>query len=144
MFVLCSQFYAPKVTGFVSGGMVPTSIRGSTSHALMHATDWFPTILSFVDSQVGNGTTKFSAPELDGVDMWPTLTNTSNMNTSTIDPAITFVHLPVTVMNIRVAKSCLLAHTDRFSPRFEIPHNVDPLLNATGMPNEPQVVNYKL
>ena len=91
-----------KVTSFVSGGMVPTSVRGSTSHALMHATDWFPTILSFVDSQVGNGSTKLAAPGLDGVDMWPTLTNTSNMNTSTIDPMITCVHLAVKIVTINV------------------------------------------
>ena len=51
---------------------------------------------------------------VDGFDMWPTLTNVSNLNTSSIDPLVTF------------------------SPRFEIPHNVDPLLRAAGLAHEPQ------
>ena len=51
---------------------------------------------------------------VDGFDMWPTLTNVSNLNTSSIDPLVTF------------------------SPRFEVPHNVDPLLHAAGLPHEPQ------
>lgn len=119
-----------KVTSFVSGGALPTGVRGSTSHALMHATDWFPTVMGFVeDFKSGHSTTTSTNPttggtdhhhhhhntlDLDGVDMWSTLTNVSNLNTSTIDPEITY------------------------SPRREIPHNVDPLLHATGLPTEPQ------
>ena len=38
-----------KVTAFISGGLVPRAARGATSHALMHATDWFTTILGLVD-----------------------------------------------------------------------------------------------
>lgn len=101
-----------RVTGFVSGGRVPAAARGSTSHALMHATDWFPTILSAIG---GEKTPRDSIGfEIDGVDLWPALINVSNLNTSTIDPSVTY------------------------SPRDEIPHNVDPMLHAEGMTGEPQ------
>lgn len=110
-----------KVTGMLSGGVLPSTVRGSTSHALMHATDWFPTVMSFVDqyklAHSQDGSVRESQPsfnDLDGVSMWSTLLNVSNLNTSTIDPAVTY------------------------SPRREIPHNVDPLLHATGIPSEPQ------
>lgn len=130
-----------QVTGFVSGGLVPAAARGSTSHALMHATDWFSTILGVLEAQralptrsqrpqrprpragASYGTEEEDEVHLwwgdgpvavDGFDLWPALTNISNLNTSTIDPEVTF------------------------SPRTEIPHNVDPLLRATGMPSEPQ------
>ena len=105
-----------RVTGLVSGGAVPPALRGSTSHALMHATDWFPTILGLLARRgaAPGAAQRAAAAALDGFDLWPALTNASNANTSTIDPARTF------------------------SPRDEIPHNVDPLLRATGLPTEPQ------
>ena len=151
-----------QVTGFVSGGVVPPAARGATSHALAHAVDWFPTILGAIEDferlerpttttttttddkteeeeeeeeeakegvKEGKGggdkygTTTVGQPQtvldrlastIDGVNLWPALTSVANLNTSTIDPAVTY------------------------SPRFEIPHNVDPLLHAAGMPSEPQ------
>ena len=34
------------VAGFIAGPLVPAVLRGSTSHALVHVTDWLPTIVS--------------------------------------------------------------------------------------------------
>ena len=77
----------------------------------MHATDWLPTLLSVVSDG------KWVAPPhlakvLDGFDVWPALTNVSNLNTSSVDPRVSY------------------------SPRYEIPHNVDPLQRVarTGEP----------
>lgn len=126
-----------KVTGFLGGGALPENVRGSTSHALMHATDWLPTIVGFLQDHKdeyrklsaaavspseldqnqllnagGAGDSVISELDIDGVNLWPALTNVSNLNTSSINPNITY------------------------SPRFEIPHNVDPLLAAS--PTQPQ------
>lgn len=101
-----------RVTGLISGGAVPAFARGATSHVLMHATDWLPTLLAAVSN--GSWTPPPGLRDvLDGVNVWPAIVNISNLNTSSVDPARTY------------------------SPRYEIPHNVDPLLRAAD-PREPQ------
>jgi arylsulfatase A-like enzyme len=69
----------------------------------MHAVDFFPTLLSAVAEAAGEAPPSLST-ELDGVSQWSTITNTSNLNITSI------------------------AHA--WSPRVEIPHNVDPMLKA--------------
>jgi len=58
-----------RAVGFVRGAGIPEKVKNTTSNVLMHATDWFPTLIRGV---VG-GTTEDSLP-LDGINQWPALT----------------------------------------------------------------------
>jgi len=63
-----------KVPGFVSGGsnVLPDQVRGTTSHALYHITDWLPTLLHVVGSDV-----KDTESKLDGMDVWDSISTGS-------------------------------------------------------------------
>lgn len=67
-----------------------------------HAVDWFPTILAAISEVVGEEPPVI--PGLDGVSQWATLRNSSNLN---------------------------ITNLSAYSPRTEIPHNIDPLLKAS-------------
>ncbi|XP_072014993.1 arylsulfatase B-like [Amphiura filiformis] len=51
--------------GFIHSPLLPDQIKGTTSHAWMHVTDWFPTILSGLTGGEIN-TMKL----IDGIDVW--------------------------------------------------------------------------
>ena len=55
-----------RVPGFVSGGhpSLPPSARGTTSHALVHVTDWLPTIVGLAGGSIARNR------PLDGYDQW--------------------------------------------------------------------------
>lgn len=53
--------------GFVSGGAVPESRKGTVSSELIHVSDWFPTLVQGVAGWNLNGTS------LDGFNQWPTI-----------------------------------------------------------------------
>jgi hypothetical protein len=64
-----------RVAAVVGGGFVPLSLRGSSSDALMHMADWYPTLANIAgatttDPAFING----SVHDIDGVDMWPAIT----------------------------------------------------------------------
>jgi len=56
-------------TSFVRGFGIPARMQNTTNNSLMHATDWFPTIIRGVLGQNTND----SLP-LDGFDQWPSIT----------------------------------------------------------------------
>ena len=53
--------------GFVSGPMLPESVRGSINKELIHVSDWFPTLVQGVAGWNLNGT------KIDGFNMWNTI-----------------------------------------------------------------------
>ena len=64
-----------RVAAVVGGGFVPLQLRGSSSDALMHMADWYPTLAKLAgaiatDPAFVNG----SVRDVDGVDMWPAIT----------------------------------------------------------------------
>lgn len=64
-----------RVTAFLAGGFVPSELRGRSSDALVHISDWYPTFAKLagaspVDSPVIGG----AARPIDGADVWPLLT----------------------------------------------------------------------
>ena len=67
-----------RVAAFVSGGLVPPSLRGTNNSAFISVADWYPTILGLAgltpaqikDDVLYNGTVR----PLDGIDAWPVLT----------------------------------------------------------------------
>jgi arylsulfatase A-like enzyme len=62
-----------KGIGFISGPVVPVSIRNTTNHNLFHVTDWFPTLVGrTVIHDKG-------ALPLDGVDQWPALIDSTQI-----------------------------------------------------------------
>lgn len=73
MFAAARREGGTRVAGFVSGGspLLPAAIRGSTSHKLMHITDWVPTLTAAagVDRIPGK------AFPLDGKNVWEAITD---------------------------------------------------------------------
>lgn len=54
-----------KAVAFVTGGWIVKDRRDKDMDALMHVTDWLPTILSFTGADT---TTLFEEGEIDGMD----------------------------------------------------------------------------
>lgn len=57
-----------RVAGFISGDLLPASVKGTVSNVLFHVTDWLPTIVALA----GGSTAKNLA--LDGHDQWGAIT----------------------------------------------------------------------
>jgi arylsulfatase A-like enzyme len=60
-----------RVVGFVSGGLVPITRRGSKWPGMMHSADWYRTLLAA--ARVSVPPTAPGSRPLDGFDMWPRL-----------------------------------------------------------------------
>ena len=63
-----------RVAAFISGGFVPSALRGSANHAYVHACDWYATLCSLagVDPRDPHPAAT-GIPPIDSVDQWPTL-----------------------------------------------------------------------
>lgn len=61
-----------RVTGFVGGGAIPAARRGTTWDGLMHAADWFPTLVVGAAGLPLPPTKNGSRP-MDGIDLWGAL-----------------------------------------------------------------------
>lgn len=65
-----------RVFAFVSGGLVPPSLRGTTNNQLMHISDWYTTftVMAGVDPRDDwkDPTTNITHP-IDGINVWPAL-----------------------------------------------------------------------
>jgi len=70
---------AVRVPGFITGGYLPKSRRGqSLSNALVHAIDWYPTLLSAANLQItyameDDSTRNKPVHEIDGMNLWPNI-----------------------------------------------------------------------
>ena len=55
-----------RVPGFVSGGttLLPQAVRGTSSKALFHVTDWLPTLVKLAGGVLDRNS------KLDGLDIW--------------------------------------------------------------------------
>ncbi|XP_072050918.1 arylsulfatase I-like [Amphiura filiformis] len=61
--------------GFIHSPLLPDQIKGTTSHAWMHVTDWFPTILS----GLAGGDINMTKP-IDGIDAWKAIISNAASN----------------------------------------------------------------
>jgi arylsulfatase A-like enzyme len=70
-----------RVVSFISGGFVPARVRGTSLDGYMHGADWYPTMLGLAGvsekDPAGKDPAGRSIPDIDGIDMWGYLTNTS-------------------------------------------------------------------
>eukprot|EP00050_Salpingoeca_kvevrii_P008128 m.300955 g.300955 ORF g.300955 m.300955 type:complete len:645 (+) comp14569_c0_seq1:3-1937(+) len=102
-----------RTAAFVSGGLIPPQLRGTTNSIVFHVADWYPTVCRLagvsgrddppvmpkpVDpsdpSKDIYGTDSF--PPVDGVDIWPFLMNTTH--TSSSDAAHAYLPLSKEVL----------------------------------------------
>eukprot|EP00729_Bicosta_minor_P013737 gene13737-16815_t len=94
-----------RVTAFVSGGLIPQALRGTSNDIRFHIVDWYPTFCRLVgissfdgsptppepvdptnpDKDIyGNNTW----PDIDGIDIWDMLMKPSKYNTSSAHPTL--------------------------------------------------------
>jgi arylsulfatase A-like enzyme len=59
-----------KVPGFIHSPLLPAKARGTQSHALLHVTDWLPTIARLARVRLDT-----SGAPLDGFDAWPAVSS---------------------------------------------------------------------
>ena len=99
-----------RVAAFVSGGFVPSALRGTTSDLIVHITDWYPTLCGLagadptddppipplpVDPEdpgrdIYRGNESF--PPVDGVDVWSLLTSSAKPNATAAHPTLWLSH----------------------------------------------------
>jgi len=73
-----------KGIGFVNGGVIPGEVRGTKNTQLIHAVDWFPTLVNLAvngsEGCAGNGRCKALPANLDGYDLWDVLMNNASID----------------------------------------------------------------
>lgn len=74
-----------KGVAFISGGGLPSTVRGSQFSGLAHVTDWYATVAAFGDVELPSDTG--TAP-LDSVDLWGALSG------GTPSPRTEVLHMP--------------------------------------------------
>jgi len=63
-----------RLNSFVTGGFLPAKVRGTESDALMHLADWYGTFCFLAGvSQEDDVAVKNSLPDVDSINLWPTL-----------------------------------------------------------------------
>jgi len=94
-----------RVAAFVSGGVVPGRLRGTSSSLVMHIADWYPTLCNLAGVSAADDPPvpplpvdpsrpsadiygNHSFPPVDGVDVWPLLTSASAVNSSAAHPVL--------------------------------------------------------
>lgn len=96
-----------RVSAFVSGGLVPEALRGTTSGVRMHIVDWYPTFCKLAGVDPNDDSTvpplpvdptdpgkdvyqgNLSWPGLDGVDVWDALMAPASHNLLSLHANIT-------------------------------------------------------
>eukprot|EP00039_Didymoeca_costata_P026999 m.17182 g.17182 ORF g.17182 m.17182 type:complete len:590 (+) comp5927_c0_seq2:58-1827(+) len=61
-----------RVTAFLSGGLIPASVRGEIRTGYIHVSDWYPTVIGLAGGDPTNNAP--GLPPVDGYDMWPYIT----------------------------------------------------------------------
>jgi arylsulfatase A-like enzyme len=70
-----------RVTAFVTGGFIPTELRGTSNHAPLHVADWYPTILNLVGVSPTDTVSMGGAERpIDGIDVYPLLLSGSSQS----------------------------------------------------------------
>merc|ERR1719253_424177 len=90
-----------RTAAFVSGGLIPSSLRGTNNSAVMHIVDWYPTFAKLAGADPTDDPPEMpqpvdpthphkniygdnSFPPVDGADVWPALTNPENAGASAV------------------------------------------------------------
>ena len=64
-----------RAVAFLAGGVLPNSLRGARSDALVHISDWYPTFATLAGATPSDDANMSGAVHpIDGVDVWPLLT----------------------------------------------------------------------
>jgi len=76
-----------RVNAFVSGGLIPTSVRGRPVDEMVHIADWYATFsgLAQVDP-TDHRAAQWGLPPIDSLDIWPLISGTNNTSPRTEIP----------------------------------------------------------
>ena len=70
-----------RVAAMVTGGFIPSNLRGTTSEVLMHVADWYVTLSTMVGVDPSDPVEIGGAVhDVDGVDMWPAIIGANRTN----------------------------------------------------------------
>lgn len=69
-----------RVPAFVTGGAVPSGVRGTRETGLMHTADWYATFVAGIagEDPTDERAARWGLPKIDSLDMWPMLTGTNS------------------------------------------------------------------
>jgi len=76
-----------RVNAFVSGGIIPAAVRGTTIDEIVHIADWYATFagLAQVDP-VDHRAAQYGLPPTDSLDVWPLISGINNTSPRTEIP----------------------------------------------------------
>ena len=97
-----------RSAAFVSGGLLPTSVRGSTSEGYVMLADWYTTFahLAGVDA-TDTKAERAGLPPPDGLDMWPMLSGRNRTSPRT--------ELPISTHTLTVGDWKIMTSTQRYN-----------------------------
>lgn len=63
-----------RMNAFLAGGALPPAVRGTTTEALMHISDWYTTFAHLAGvNETDEAAAAAGLPRVDGVDLWPVI-----------------------------------------------------------------------
>lgn len=60
-----------RVAAFISGGLVPEQLRGTTNNGIVHIADWYSTLAALAgEDPTDHRAAAAGLPPIDSIDMW--------------------------------------------------------------------------
>ena len=78
-------------TAFIHSKLLDDTVKGSSYHGLMHVTDWMPTLMHLASGNRWSGL-PLSGKEIDGLDMWPSLSAGAGAGAASASPRSEILH----------------------------------------------------
>jgi len=76
-----------KVAAFISGGLVPAKLRGTTNNGIVHVADWYATFAKLAGQDpTDHRAAAAGLPPIDSLDVWPFLSGVETVSPRTSFP----------------------------------------------------------
>ena len=95
-----------RQSAFVSGGFLPSQMRGKTTSALMHICDWYATFSSLAGVDPNDAAAAGGVPASDGLNMWPVIAGINSTSPRKCFPPYPLVHFILPHFHTEMHHSC--------------------------------------